>query len=321
LIPTKKTVEVQQKQGHWNPLWVALNLVFLLAIPGLGQGVVVSAVPDADAFLRSLAATSNYGGGGALSVSGSAPVNGSNEQNGSFDSLMRFPTTSLVTSLDNAFGAQNWLITRARLLLNEMTMPDNEIFSRGVGSFEVRWIASNDWVEGTGKPSMPTSDGVAWQDLSGILNSNVDVCLGVFTNSGMDGQVALVLALADRFINETRVGNEIGLYLTAASPEIGFTFNSRQFGNTNARPTLEITAMRDPKPKIDNLVLVGTSASITFGTSSNWTYKLQYLDDFPSPLPGAWSDLWVVPGQSDSTVTYQDAVTNRQRFYRLLLSP
>src|SRR5207247_9812805 len=132
-----------------------------------------SVAPGADAFVRSLAPSSNYGGAGALSVSGSAAVNGSGDQNGLFDALMRFSMSNVVVSMDGLLGGQDWIVTEARLVLTEVGAPDNAIFNRGVGAFEVRWVASDAWVEGTGKPMAPTSDGVAWQDLPLIVNSNV----------------------------------------------------------------------------------------------------------------------------------------------------
>src|SRR5262249_25820940 len=161
------------------------------------QSAVITVVPDADAFVRSAAPASNYGGSGALSVSGSAAGNDVGQQNGLFDTLMRFPLTNVVTSFDGAFCGQNWVVTRVRLMLTESAAPDNAIFNRGVSGFEVRWLASDAWLEGTGRPNAPTSDGVAWQDLAGIVNSNLDTTLGVFTNAGADGPEYFTLALAD----------------------------------------------------------------------------------------------------------------------------
>src|SRR6185436_8066346 len=141
------------------------------------QAVIVSVTPDADSFIRSAAPASNYGGAGALSVSGSAAVNSSSQQNGLFDALIRFPTSNVVSSLNQAFGSSDWLVTGFRLLVTEMAAPDNAMFNRGVGGFEIRWLAADDWLEGTGKPMAPTNNGVAWQDLPTILNSNLDTSL------------------------------------------------------------------------------------------------------------------------------------------------
>src|SRR5215831_1989980 len=86
---------------HPSVFWI---LFFLLvpSAPGPAQTAIVSVLPDADSFVRSLAPTNNYGAGGALSVSGAAAVNSLGEQNGLFDSLMRFSTSNAVASLENA---------------------------------------------------------------------------------------------------------------------------------------------------------------------------------------------------------------------------
>jgi hypothetical protein len=311
--------------GPWPCFYASLRtaaagLALLAANPGRAQSAMVSVAPDADSFVRSAAPASNYGAGGALSVSGGSAVNGSGVQNGLFDTLMRFPMSSVVAALDSSLGGKDWIVTEARLLLTEMAVPDNAIFNQGVGAFEVRWLASNEWTEGTGKPMAPTTDGVAWQDLPQILNSNLDVSLGVFTNGGANGQISFSLALAESFLVHLHQGGEVGLYLTARSPEVGFTFNSRNFGNTNAQPALKLSATANPRPRIDAITLAGTNVSVSFGIVSNWTCRLQGANDLPPS--GGWSDLLVLPSQPTATnVVYLEVATNGRRFYRLALSP
>ena len=131
-------------------------LLFLASpIPGPAQTEMILLIPDADSFVRSFAPTNNYGAGGALSVSGPAAVNSLGEQNGLFDSLICFSTSNVVGSFDSALGGSDWIVAGATLALTEMAAPDNAIFNRGIGAFEVRWIASDNWIEGTGKPTYP----------------------------------------------------------------------------------------------------------------------------------------------------------------------
>jgi hypothetical protein len=314
------------RKGTCSRAWLHGILLPALLAGNLAaaQTAAVAVVPDADSFVRSLAPASNYGAAGALSVSGASAVNGSGMQNGLFDSLMRFPTSNVVASLDAALGAPDWVVTGVQLVLTEMAAPDNAIFNRGMGAFEVRWVAADGWIEGTGKPNAPTSDGVAWQDLPLILNSNLDVSLGVFTNSGANGQISFGLGLAERFLVDLRQGGEAGLYLTARSPEIGFTFNSREFGNTNAQPMLVVRAAANPRPRIDALSFTGTNVAVSFGTVPNWGYRLQCATALAQALPGpgSWLDLLTIPPQPSATnVVYLDGVTNGERFYRLSVSP
>lgn len=289
----------------------------LLSIPMQGRAATLSVLPDADAFVRSMAPSSNFGGGGALSVSGAAAVNGSGEQNGLFDTLMRFSMSNVVSELNEGLG-DDWIVTGIRLVVTEMATPDNAIFNIGIGRFEVRWIASDNWSEGSGKPNAPTTDGVTWQDLPAILNSNLDVSLGVFTNTAANTQISNSLSLAESCIADIRSGGELSLYLTAASPDIGFTFNSRNFGNTNAQPYLEVTAMANPKPRIESIVISNKSAVVSFETVSNWNYAVLGADS----LSGSWANLLTISAQpTNGHVSFLEDAVRGERFYKLKLSP
>jgi hypothetical protein len=222
---------------------VALGLVAGMHLVYQGQTATLPVTPSADAFVRSLAPGSNYGAAGSLSVSGSAAVNGEGQQNGLLDSLMRFPMSGVAASLNGSLGYNGWVVTGATLVVTEVGAPSNGIFNRGVGAFELRWIASDGWVEGTGKPIAPTTDGVAYQDLGSVLNPAVDVSLGQFTNRGVDGSISFPLALSGALVSNIVAGTDLNLYLTAASTSVGFTFNSRDFTGTNSWPSLTITAI------------------------------------------------------------------------------
>lgn len=292
-------------------------IALAVAFASVVYGTTISVKPDADSFVRAQAPASNYGGGGALSVAGAAAVNGSGQQNGAFDTLMRFPMDEAVGTLDAALGP-DWIITDARLVVTEMAMPDNAIFNLGIGEFEIRWIDTDNWIEGTGRPNAPTSDGVAWQDLPAILNSNVDVSLGVFTNSGSNAQISFLLNTADSLIADVRSGGEVSLYLTAVSSDIGFTFNSRNFGNTNAQPFLELNAVANPRAKIDSIVISNLNAIVTFDTLSNWSYCVLGADN----LSGPWMNLWTMPAEStNGFVSFVEEAVRGQRYYRLKASP
>ena len=272
--------------------------------------------PDADTFLRSAAPASNYGGAGAISVSGSAAVNDSGQQNGLFDSLIRFPATNIMAWANAALGSNSWMFSRVTLHMVELGAPANALFNRGVGSFEIRWIASDDWTEGTGTPNAPTTNGVAYGDLSSILNPNTDVSLGHFTNAGVDGPVSFDLALDPSFLSDLRSGGEVSLYLTAASADVGFTADSRSFGTASSRPSLEIAVT--PVPALTLRFLTTNRVSVEFNSTSNMTYVLQVADT----LAGTWSNLWATTAQpTNAHLTFADTATNQQRFYRVIVSP
>jgi hypothetical protein len=301
---------------------VVWTLVAGGGMAGLGQSTNVAVTPSADAFVWSLEPTNNYGGAGSLSVSGLAATNSSGQQQGLFDGLMRFPMTGVAAEFDGSLGSNNWVLTDATLVLTEVGQPNNGIFNRGVGAFEIRWIISDDWVEGTGVPITPTTNGVAYQDLWSVLHPGVDVSLGQYTNNGTDGAVSLALPLATVLVSNVVAGNDLNFYFTAASASVGFTFNSRNFLDSNSWPRLQIAAVARPVAMISSIQLLESNqVAIRFNTASNWNYAVQGLDALGAGAAGGWSNLHTVAAElSDDHAVFVDAVTNRQRFYRLQLS-
>src|SRR5258707_358874 len=83
---------------------------------------------------------------------------GAFKQNGLFDSLLRFSMSNVVSSLDASLASHDWLVLRVIFRLTELGTPPSPIFNRGVGAFEIRWLATNAWTEGSGIPVEPTID-------------------------------------------------------------------------------------------------------------------------------------------------------------------
>jgi hypothetical protein len=81
------------------PRRIGIIILLLAKAPALSPAQVstVSVIPEADAFVRSATPSSNYGGAGAIAVSGSAAVNGTYQHNGLFDSLL--PARALAVSI------------------------------------------------------------------------------------------------------------------------------------------------------------------------------------------------------------------------------
>lgn len=224
---------------------------------------------SADAFVRAAAPTLNYGGAGALSVSGSNAVNGIGTTNGAFDSFIRLNGAAMVSNFNLAFGTSNWHINAAKLSLTELGAPANTLFNRGTGSFEIRWIANDTWLEGTGTPNAPTMDGIDYNNEPTLLNSNTDLSLGTFTNAGVDGPLIFWLALPDAFLTNLCAGGDVGLFLTATDERVGFTFDSRSFQTTSARPALEVSAVSIPG--ISTLSITGTGVVLSCTNGSAGT--------------------------------------------------
>jgi hypothetical protein len=110
---------------------------------------------------------------------------------------------------------------------------------------------------------------------------------------------------------------------TGASDSVGFTFNSKDFTGTNSWPVLTITAAAKPLVWISSIQGLGANqVALRFNTASNWTYVLQGLGRLTVGSPGNWSNLFTVAAKPfDDQALFVDGMTNRQRFYRLVVSP
>jgi hypothetical protein len=215
-----------------------------------------------DAFVRSLQPTQNYGAAGALSVSGSVATNPTTGlQEGLLDSFLQFNVSNAVSNFNSAFGAGQWAISNVTLTLTAQSA-NNADFNYGPGQFQVNWIGNNSWLEGTGTPASPTTNGITYAQEPSILNSNVDESLGTFSyNGATSGQVKLTFGLPSGFISEISTGNLVSFYMTATpGSTVGFTFNSRNFTTSSDWPALDITAVAIPEPS--TVALLGLSCVV-----------------------------------------------------------
>ncbi len=288
-------------------LWLAL-------VPPLSAQIISTNTSIADAFVRSLDPTNNYGGAGALSVSGPIATNVQGNQEGLLDTFIRFDMSGAVTNLNIAFGAGQWVAVSATMVLFEQGMPNNTIFNQGVGPFEVQWIADNSWQEGTGTPNNPTTDGIVWNDEPSVLNSNLDEYVGTFVNGGTDGVVTLNLALPSGFVSELSTSAVVSFYMTApTNSPVGFTFHSHNFVESSEWPFLVITAV--PIPQITAFGLARSNATVTFTTYSNLSYLVQCNTNMADV---GWTTMTNVTG-TGGTMTFTDSsvVGVSKRFYRV----
>jgi hypothetical protein len=237
------------------------SILLTVALAGSSRGATFTNSPDADTFVRANAPTLNYGAAGALSVSGSTATNGSGVANGASDSFIRFNTTAMAVNFNSTFGANNWAVTGARIVVTESGAPSQAVFNRGKGAFEIRWIANDVWTEGTGTPTAPTTDGLAYNNEPTLLNSSTDASLGVFTNAGANATLSFTLGLPAAFTGDLVAGGEVGFFFTATDSKTGFTFNSQSFGTASARPFLIVSAL--PRPGITSLSLNSTNLILT----------------------------------------------------------
>jgi hypothetical protein len=285
-----------------------LTLPLMISLAGPARGAVFTNLFSADAFVRSNAPASNYGGAGALSVSGTQATNALGTMNGAFDSFIRCNTAAAVSNFNSLYGVGNWVINGATLQVFETGAPANNLFNRGVGVFEIRWIANDTWTEGTGMPNGPTTNGVSYSLEPTLLNSGTDLPLGTFTNTGTDTNLSFALTLPGGFITDITSGSEVGIFMTALEPGTGFTFNSRSFMTNSQRPVLLISAL--PQPGIAAIQLSGTDVvlSATNGASGA-NYSVLTSTNIALSL-NQWTTLGssVLSSNGDFSITLTNAV-------------
>lgn len=236
-----------------TPLVIAA-IAAAVVVPAQASGIALA--PTQDTFGRAAEPGLTYGGAGGLSVSGPAAVNAAGEANGVFATWLMFDAAAAAAQFDAEFGAGNWSLASATLTVNEVGAPNNPIFNRGVGAFEVRYLADDDWAEGTGSANSPgTATGNQIGYGYGIsLLGNDDESLGTFTNLGTTGLRSLGLATTAGFGDDVLSGGLVSLYFTHVDDAVGFTFNSQ---STPFPPQLELEAIAIPAPPVAAMALVG----------------------------------------------------------------
>lgn len=249
--------------------WKALAVVLLL-LGTAHAATTVTLQPDntgtsnADTFVTTGSATNdlsgnNYGAAGALGVSAALP-------NGTFASLLRFDLSSATSTFNSTYGTGGWSINSIALQLTTTTA-NNAIFNPSQpGAFDVKWIASNAWVEGTGNPKNPSSTGVKWTDFAGLTSGAQ--AEGVFnvTNVGDGVTASYTLSPSSGLLFALQTGGQASLALTADPTDstMSALFNSRDFGTPDRRPALIITAsaVAAPEPGRAMLLMLGTLGTL-----------------------------------------------------------
>ncbi len=218
---------------------------FSLAMGGLvwptrGGAETIELFPTDDGFVRQNFATLCYGTAGALSVADAS------QHTGRFDTAIRFDTSAAADQFGALFGPGEWTLTSAVLHLREVGAPMNPVFSQGIGLFEVRWLSNDDWVEGTGFPFGPTigmGNQLTWNLLPMLIATGIQTWLGTYSNAGLTMVHLLELALEPDLVADVDSGSPVTLHLLAASPTIGFVFNSGDYeASTAVHPRLVLTA-------------------------------------------------------------------------------
>jgi hypothetical protein len=257
--PNDQTMSTMRERPDSFAVPLGLPILLLTVCTAASAApLTVTLNPSADAFVSNNNLNSNYGGAGALEVSGSA------SSNGAFESVLMFADSAAKSAFDAQFGANNWTVTGISLKLTSATVNNSLFNAQSSGTLAATWMQNHTWTEGTGSPANPTTDGITAATLPSFLGPN-DQSLGSFffdsSVSGTSGASATYpLALSPGILNDIAAGNLSSMELAPADANVSYLVNSRSFVTTGSRPVLSITATAVPEPS--TLVILGFAAAV-----------------------------------------------------------
>lgn len=304
--------------------WAAkfLSLVLIVACPLARAQVTFTITSSADAFLATGSPTNpdgptltndNFGTAGVLYV---APAT---SPNGEYQTVLKFNLSS-ATNLFNATYRSNWLISGISLELAGNfgatgEQPDTAIFNPiNGGNFVIEWLADDDWVEGTGRPNKPATDGVTFASLPALLAEAHEIlCTNTYVPPGDNVHVTWPLPFNHDLVNDIIGGGPVSFRFYAADNQVSYLFNSHNFGNGN-QPLIHVTAI--PPFKIISGAFTNNVFHLTANGGTNLPYQVQSSSDLTT---SNWQNLGTVTAGGTGAIQFDDstAADNNQRYYRL----
>lgn len=297
--------------------------VFLAFVSAAGAQVTNTAVSIADAFLCTGSPSNpelqgadlsgvNFGAAGTLVV---APASSSK---GEFESVVRFDLSNDVPLFNSAYGSNHWVIGGISLELtsNDGTsgeQPNNGMFPVVTGgAFVIEWFSDNNWLEGTGTPNLPTTDGVTYDSIPELLSGADEIlCTNIYIPPGDNVSVIYPLPLGTNLVAAAAGGEEVSFLFYAADDQIGYLFNSYNFGRN--QPLIHVVAV--PLLKIFSGTFTNGAFLLCGVGGDNATYQIQATSNLST---AQWQTIGTATGDNNGFIQYTDSSqTNRmQRYYR-----
>jgi len=289
--------------------------------------VTYTGTTTADAFLPTGSAQNpvgtdltgeNFGAAGTLVIAPPGSVKGE------FQSLLKFNFADAVAMFNASYGTNGWTITDISLELTsnfgtQGVQPNNAIF--GVingGKFVVEALSDNDWTEGTGTPSLPTTDGVTYDSLPSLLAAPHEIiCTNVYSPPGNNVHTNYPLSLNQYLVSDIVAGGDVSLLFYAADNQIDFLFNSKEFGRGN-EPLIHVTA--SPLVRIVSCSLTNGMFQLNGIGGQNLGYNIQAISDLTTTN---WQIIGTVTSDETGAIQFTDtnATAHVTQFYRLSFGP
>jgi hypothetical protein len=259
----------------------------------------------------------NFGAAGTLVIAPASSVKGE------FQSVMKFSLSNAVILFNTTYGTNNWTITGISLELTSNygtngSQPNNKMFPTiSTGQFVVEWLSDDDWVEGTGTPNLPTTDGVTYDSLSNLLSGAHEIlCTNTYVPPGDNVPVTYPLPLTTNLVTDVSGGGDETFLLYAADNQIGYLFNSYSYGRGN-EPLINVTATSDAvQLKILSSYFTNGVFHLAGIGQTNLPYQVQANADLGTTN---WQTIGTATADGTGMIQFDDTtVTNQpRRFYRL----
>jgi hypothetical protein len=225
------------------------GVLSLLLASAASAATVVTIQPSAsspnsgDAYLRSAAASSNFGPSGALVVSGAGAAN----TNGPFASVLKFDLAVAKSTFDAAYGIGNWTLDAIQLQLTAATPANPTFNANAAGLVLVEWLADDSWLEST----------ITWNGMAALVGAGNE-SLGSLSYTGVSsGSQVANLTASTGFTTDLQNGSAASFRLAAGDADVSMVVNARNFGTAANRPALILTASAVPEPSRVILVAAG----------------------------------------------------------------
>jgi hypothetical protein len=257
----------------------------------------------------------NFGGAGILVIAPAGSVKGE------FQSVVQFDLAGATSLFDTTYGTNNWTVSGISLQLTSNyggagDQPLNPIFpAANGGSFVIEWLSNNAWSEGTGTPSMPTTDGVTYDSLPVLLSGAHDIlCTNTYSPPGDNVPVSYPLPLDTNLVAEVMQGGSVTLLFYAADNQISYLFNSYNYGRGN-QPLIHATANGAQLELVTGVFTNGVFHLAGLGVA-NQQYQVQATTN---PARTNWQVLGTVTSDGGGLIQFDDltAANQAERFYRL----
>jgi hypothetical protein len=255
----------------------------------------------------------NFGAAGTLAVSPASA------DKGQYQSVLEFNFANAIALFNTAYGSNDWIVTGITLTLTSNygtngVQPNNRIFNViSAGNFVIEWLSDTNWVEGTGTPALPTMDGVTFGDLPELLSGPCAIlCTSTYTPPGNNVPVTYTLPLDTNLVAEVVSGVNSTLLFYAADNQIGYLFNSHEYGRGD-EPLINVTAA--PFMEIVSCNFTNGVFSLTALGQPNAQYQIQANSDLTA---ANWQTLGTVTAGTNGIIQFADTTATNQRcFYRL----